>query len=83
MARVPLLEQDDPSIPPDAKQFLQEAGQAGGRLYNIFRAMANRPAAGRSFLNFAETVYFGGSTVDSEHGEFAYLTATVVNNCFY
>ena len=83
MARIPLLEAGDPATPPDAKAFLQEGEQAGGRLYNIFRAMANRPAAGRSFLALAQTVYFGGSTLDPKHGEFAYLTATVVNNCHY
>jgi hypothetical protein len=83
MARIPLLEADDPATPPDAKLFLQEAEKAGGRLYNIFRVMANRPAAGRSFLTMAETVYFAGSTVEPKLGEFAYLTSTVVNNCFY
>jgi alkylhydroperoxidase family enzyme len=83
MARIPLLQADDPSTPPDAKLFLQEAGQARGRLHNIFRAMANRPEAGRAFLALAGTVYFSGSSLDPMHGEFAYLTSTVVNNCFY
>ena len=83
MARIPLLEEADPTTSPDAKLFLQQSEQTGGQLYNIFRAMANRPAAGRAFLALADTVYFSGSTLEPKQGEFAYLTATVVNNCFY
>ena len=83
MARIPLLQEEDSTTPADAKLFLRESEQAGGRLYNIFRAMANRPEAGRAFLALAGTVYFSGSTLDPMHGEFAYLTSTVVNNCFY
>jgi alkylhydroperoxidase family enzyme len=83
MARIPILQEDDPAIPPDAKLYLQEAGQARGRLINIYRAMANRPDAGRAFSLLANTVYRGTTTLDPKHGELAYLTATVVNNCFY
>ncbi len=83
MARIPILMEDDPATSPDAKLFLQEAGQARGRLVNIYRAMANRPPAGRAFSALANTVYRGATTLDPKHGELAYLTATVVNNCYY
>ena len=83
MARIPILREDDPATPADAQLYLQEAGQARGRLINIYRAMANRPEAGRAFSLMANTVYRGTTTLDPRHGELAYLTATVVNNCYY
>jgi alkylhydroperoxidase family enzyme len=83
MARIPLLQDDDPTTSADAKSYLQEAGQARGRLVNIYRAMANRPEAGRAFSLLANTVYRGTTSLDPTHGELAYLTATVVNNCYY
>jgi alkylhydroperoxidase family enzyme len=83
MARIPILQEDDPATPPDARLYLQEAAQARGRLVNIYRAMANRPEAGRAFSTLASTVYRGATTLDPKHGELAYLTATVVNNCYY
>jgi len=83
MARIPILHEDDPETPDDAKAFLAAAGRSRGRLVNIYRAMANRPAAGRAFNELANTVYRGNTTLDPTHGELAYMTATVVNNCFY
>ena len=83
MARIPILHEDDPATPDDAKAYLAEAKQARGTLVNIYRAMANRPAAGRAFSQFAGTVYRGATTLDPKHAELAYMTATVVNNCYY
>jgi alkylhydroperoxidase family enzyme len=83
MARIPILQEDDPAISADANLYLQEAGQTRGRLINIYRALANRPEAGRAFSLLANTVYRGTTTLDPRHGELAYLTATVVNNCHY
>jgi alkylhydroperoxidase family enzyme len=83
MARIPILDENDPAVPADARSYLREAGQARGRLINIYRAMANRPEAGRAFSALANTVYRGTTTLSPKHGELAYLTATVVNNCYY
>jgi alkylhydroperoxidase family enzyme len=83
VARIPILREDDPATSEDAKQFLRQAEASRGRLVNIYRAMANRPEAGRAFVNFAGTVYRGRTTLDPGHAELAYLTATVVNNCYY
>jgi alkylhydroperoxidase family enzyme len=77
------LHEDDPTTPADAKSFLQQAQHSRGRLVNIYRAMANRPEAGRAFAALANTVYRGTTTLEPKHGELAYLTATVVNNCYY
>lgn len=83
MARIPILREDDPATPPEAKLYLQDAAKARGRLVNIYRALANRPDGGRAFSQLANTVYRGTTTLDPQHAELAYLTATVVNNCYY
>lgn len=83
MARIPIVHEDDPAIPPDAKLYLQDATRSRGRLVNIYRAMANRPDTGRAFSQLANTVYRGTTTLEPQHAELAYLTATVVNNCYY
>jgi alkylhydroperoxidase family enzyme len=83
VTRIPILQADDPATPADAKLYLQEAVQARGRLVNIYRVMANRPEAGRAFSKLADTVYRGTTTLEPQHAELAYLTATVVNNCYY
>jgi alkylhydroperoxidase family enzyme len=83
MARIPILHEDDPATPQDAKAYLQEAQRSRGFLVNIYRALANRPEAGRAFSALANTVYRGNTTLEPKHGELAYLTATAVNNCYY
>jgi alkylhydroperoxidase family enzyme len=83
MARIPLLQEDDPKLPPASRIFLQEAAQARGRQMNLYRALANRPEAGRAFLGLMQTIYRNHTTLEPKHAELAYLTATVVNNCHY
>ena len=83
MARIPIVREDDPATSPDALSWLQEASASRGQLLNIYRAMANKPETGRAFMALINTVYRGNSTLAPKHGELAYLTATVVNNCHY
>ncbi|MBS0643331.1 MAG: hypothetical protein U1E70_28895 [Acetobacteraceae bacterium] len=83
MARIPLMDEKDPRLSADARAYLQHVSQTRGRLINIYRAMANRPEVGRGFSGLANTVYRGNTTLDPQHAELAYLTATVVNNCYY
>ena len=83
MARIPILQESDPTLSLAAREFLETAKQSRGRLLNIYRAMANRPAAAMAFNTLIATVYRAGSTLEPRHGELAYLTATAVNDCFY
>lgn len=83
MARIPLLDENDPATPEAARERLLEAKQARGKLVNLYRALANRPEALAAFTTIANTVYRKGSTLAPQHAEFAYLTATAVNDCFY
>jgi len=83
VARLPLLDETDPTVSKDSRQFLAEALQARGKLLNLHRALANRPRAGRALLELIHTVYRAGSTLPPKDAELAYLTATVVNDCYY
>ncbi len=83
MARIPILDENDPALSPQARTALEAAGKARGRLININRALANRPAALTAITALLQTVYRNGSTLAPQHGELAYLTATAVNDCFY
>jgi len=83
LTRIPLMQEDDPAVPDDTRAFLLDVKQGRGRVVNIYRAMANRTPAARAFSKLANTVYRGETTLEPKHGELAYLTAIVVNNCFY
>lgn len=83
MARIPIIDENDPSTDPLVRQALLDAGAARGRLINVYRALANRPEALTAVTALLQTVYRSGSTLKPEHGELAYLTATTVNDCHY
>lgn len=83
MARIPLMNEDDPDVPADIRAALASAGQARGKILNVYRALANRPQALAAVTGLLQTVYRTNSTLEPRHGEFAYLTATAVNDCFY
>jgi alkylhydroperoxidase family enzyme len=84
MARIPLIDENDLSINFEVRKALLAAGKArGGRLVNIYRALANRPEALNALFALSQTVYRTNSTLEPQHGELAYLTATSVNDCFY
>jgi alkylhydroperoxidase family enzyme len=83
MARIPLLDENDPDLPADVRMALMTAGQARGRILNVYRALANRPEALLAVTGLLQAVYRTNSTLAPPHGELAYLTATAVNDCFY
>lgn len=83
MARIPILDENDPELDPATREALEEAGQSRGRLVNVYRALANRPAALTGLSQLLQTVYRKNSTLEPQHGELAYMTATSVNDCFY
>lgn len=83
MARIPLLREDDPSLPPETRAALELAGGSRGRLVNLYRALANHPAALRSFTALGAAVYGRDSSLTRKQAELAYTTTTVVNNCYY
>ena len=83
MARIPILDESDPTLDAATREALEEAGQSRGRLVNVYRALANRPEALTVLSRLMQTVYRNNSTLAPQHGELAYMTATSVNDCFY
>ena len=83
MSRIPLLQETDPNLSEDSRAFLAQTGKARGKMLNLYRALANRPEAGRALSELIRVVYRSGSTLAPKEAELAYLTATVVNDCYY
>ncbi len=54
----------------------------GGKVPNIFAAMAHRPAVLNTFLPLYKAIVNEG-TVEAKYKEFAYLRASMVNGCEY
>jgi alkylhydroperoxidase family enzyme len=84
MARIPLLHEDDPATPEDARTLLTASKAGRGRLVNLYRALANRlrTAALQAFGALGATTY-RGPNLSRKEAELAYTTATVVNSCYY
>ena len=83
MARIPLLNEEDESINPEARELLLGAKSSRGRLVNLYRALANHPAALKGFTGLGGAVYGRDTSLTRKQAELAYTTATVVNNCYY
>jgi alkylhydroperoxidase family enzyme len=89
MARLPLVDPDDPNADPKARDLLGlvRAGLAHSDSLpwtdiNVYRAMANHPDALEGILTFGARVYQGGSLSPAQR-ELAYLGASVANDCHY
>jgi hypothetical protein len=67
MARIPLLDESDPALPEDSREFLVQAARARGRMLNLYRALANRPQAGRALSELIRSVYRSGSTLPQNY----------------
>lgn len=83
MARIPLVREDDEAAEPAEGRALIAAMKERGRLVNLYRALANHPAALQAFGALGGVVYGRGSSLTRKQAELAYTTATVVNNCYY
>ena len=84
MARIPLVDADDESTDPLARQTLEHVRALRGRAVdpNVYRAMANHPQALAKLVEFGTVVYFDNSMTPAQR-ELAYLTASVTNECHY
>lgn len=89
MARLPLVDPDDPNADPKARELLGlvRAGLSSSDALpwtdiNVYRAMANHPAAFQGLLTFGAAAY-QGSSLARAHQELAYLGASVANDCHY
>ena len=90
MPRLPLVDPDDPSADPQARELLQKiragnakrAVQVPWRDINVYRAMANHPPILEAMLTFGERAYRNNSLTPAQR-ELAYLGASVANDCHY
>ena len=89
MARLPLVDPDDPNADPKARQLLQlvRAGLSASEVLpwtdiNVYRAMANHPEAFEALLTFGARAYQANSLTPAQR-ELAYLGASVANDCHY
>ncbi len=89
MARLPLVDPDDPGADPKAAGLLRaiRAGMAAQpdlpwQDIHVYRAMANHPDAFAGILGFLQASY-RGPTLSAAHDELAYLGASVTNDCHY
>ena len=79
MARIPILDENDPNLSPATRESLALAAASRGRLLNIYRALANRPAALSAFNGLAQTVYRSKSTLEPKHCVRGYSIITIVD----
>ncbi len=89
MARLPLVDPDDPDADPKARALLgairagmEHNDEVPWRDINVYRAMANHPDAFEGLLTFGEKVYRRNSLTAAQR-ELAYLGASVANDCHY
>ena len=89
MARLPIVDPDDPNTDPTAKALL---GAIRGGLsstdalpwtdINVYSSMANHPEALGALLQFGNVVYQRNGLTPAQR-ELAYLGASVANDCHY
>jgi alkylhydroperoxidase family enzyme len=89
MARLPLVDPDDPSADPATTALLRKirANMAQQpdqpwRDINVYRAMANHPEIFSAMLTFGSKAYSNNSLTPAQR-ELAYLGASVANDCHY
>ena len=82
MARIPLVDPDDPDADPKARALLLRLRQRSGRDINVLRALANHPDVMETFLHMGAQPA-PTSHIRPDQRELAYLTASVANDCHY
>jgi hypothetical protein len=80
VARIPLVDPDDPGADPDARAALRALSGTFFGAPNVLRALANHP---RLMGGFGMAVYSPDALITPAQRELAYLTASVVNSCHY
>ena len=82
MARIPLIDPDDPTVDAEVRARLLDLRSRFGTDTNYYLALANSGPALAGILALGEASYFG-KHLDLPLTELAYLTASATNNCHY
>jgi hypothetical protein len=84
MARIPLVDPNDPGLDPAVRDILAAWGRSPsglvGPVPNVLRAMANHPDLVGGFGNY---LYGPNVRITPAQRELAYLTESVINTCHY
>ena len=81
MARVPLVNPDDPGLDSQTASMLREMDEASDTgINNMQRTIANHPPLMRALFDFAAVVT---GPLTRKQVETAYLTSAVATDCFY
>jgi alkylhydroperoxidase family enzyme len=84
MGRLPIVDPNDPSTPPEVAETLSSfvvPPWTGPQ--NILATVANHGPLFGGFVAFASALYGETATLSPAERELAYLTASQVNECFY
>jgi alkylhydroperoxidase/carboxymuconolactone decarboxylase family protein YurZ len=89
MARLPLVDPDDPNADPAAAALLRKVRDRMAaddtmpwRDINVYRSMANHPEIFPAMVAFGDKAYSRNSLTPAQR-ELAYLGASVANDCHY
>jgi alkylhydroperoxidase family enzyme len=82
MARIPIVREDDPTAPPEARGLLKRVEGGLGEVFNAVRLLANHPKQGNALIDFVQSVRYHNSLTPTLT-ELAYTTASVANRCHY
>lgn len=80
MARIPLVDPNDPNVDPAVRDTLRASGRTPLGVPNVLRSLANHPGLMRGF---GHVVYTADALITPAQRELAYLTASAVNACHY
>jgi alkylhydroperoxidase family enzyme len=80
MARIRLVDADEPGLDSELAQRLRDAP---GEVLNVIRTLANHPAAARAVGELSGFSYGLDSSLAPTERELAYLTASLTNSCHY
>ncbi len=83
MARIPLIDPDDPDLDPEVARAFTERAADAGYVRNVSRALAFHPAALNAVTALRAAGYGPDSSLSPVEAELAYLTTSVVNACHY
>jgi hypothetical protein len=88
VARIPLVDPDDPHLDPAVRELYAEMSNSGivaaDHIHNVIRAMANHAGLLQGLLHgLGGSVYGPDAHITPAQRELAYLTASVINSCHY
>lgn len=82
MPRIPIVREDDPVTPPEAREFLKRVGGGLGEVFDSVRLIANHPQQANALIDFVRAVRHH-NTLTPTLTELAYTTESVANDCHY